>query len=352
MKSFYPLARVAFIIFIFAFMMWSCGDGGDVTWEGESHQWKQMTLSTSKNLNDIFVLDATHAWAVGAGGTIISYDGAKWSDPIESNPKTTNDLYAVVAFDADDVWALGHRVRVHFDGNTWSTHTIKEDPNLNHTVKGATVIPKTDGCSNATRYQGWAVTQDSNYYRYDGSDWEYAAYGKQTDRHAISANCEGQIWSVGNHAKIWTWTQANGWVNLTPIPEILIKKPINGVSVCQDGETCNKQGIVKWKHVLAVGRVHLVYHSKNGLLFDKYDSGENDKLLNDVVYLDESNAWAVGNDGTIVFSNNPPNYWEIQTWDTELAEGKPNLFAVAALDAEHAWAVGANGTLLEYKPSQ
>ena len=296
------------------------------------------------------MLDATHAWTVGAGGTIISYDGKKWSDPIESNPKTTNDLYAVVAFDADDVWALGHRVRVHFDGTAWSTITIKEDPNLNHTVKGATVIPKTDGCLNASRYQGWAVTQDSNYYRYDGSDWEYAAYGKQTDRHAISANCEGQIWSVGNHAKIWTWTQANGWVNLTPIPEILIKKPINGVSVCQDGETCNKQGIVKWKHVLAVGRVHLVYHSKNGLLFDKYDSGENDKLLNDVVYLDESNAWAVGNDGTIVFSNNPPNYWEIQTWDTELAEGKPNLFAVAALDAEHAWAVGANGTLLEYSP--
>lgn len=343
MKRFHPLACVAFLIFIFAFMMWSCGDGGDVTLE--SHQWKQRTVGTSKNLNDIFILDATHAWAVGAGGTIMSYNGTEWSDPIESTPKTTNDLYAVVAFDADDVWALGHRVRVHFDGTAWSTHTIKEDPNLNHTVKGATVIPKTEGCFNATPYQGWAVTHDSNYYTYDGSKWEYVAHGVQTDRHAISANCEGQIWSVGNHAEINTWSQANGWRNCTVLPTPF-EESINGVSVFQ------KQEMSKRKHVLAVGRVHLVFHTELGIIFHKYDSGENDKLLNDVVYLDESNAWAVGNDGTIVFSNNPPNYWEIQTWHTELAGGKPNLFAVAALDAEHAWAVGANGTILEYKPSK
>ena len=63
-------------------------------------------------------------------------------------------------------------------------------------------------------------------------------------------------------------------------------------------------------------------------------------------------SWEVGNDGNIVYSNDPPNYWEIQTWDKKMAGGNPNLFAIAALDAEHVWAVGANGTILEYSPAQ
>ena len=354
MKRFYSLACVTFVIFSFAFMVCSCRDGGDLT--TKAHQWKPKLLGTSKKLTDIFILDVSHAWAVGLGGTIICYDGTSWSEPIEPNPKTTRDLHSVVAFSADDVWALGYYVMVHFDGNTWSTYTPDEVDNLKHNIIGATVIPKTDNCTNATPHQGWAVTNGSNYYKYDGSKedpaerWEYVSYGKQTDRNGISGNCEGQIWSVGNYSKIHTWSQDGGWKECEPFfgP---FTKPFNGVSVCKSQEKGKR------KYVLVVGRKNLVYHSTNGKTFEEFDSGSNDKKLNDVVYLNESNAWAVGDKGTILFSGTPPNYWEPQTWDTELAGGTlPDLFAVAALavDAEPVWAVavGANGTLLEYSPSQ
>jgi photosystem II stability/assembly factor-like uncharacterized protein len=353
MKRFGPLAFVLFFIVVLSFIVSSCGDGdgGGVT--TQKHQWKQRLLGAGKDLYDIFVLDASHVWAVGAGGTIIFYDGTSWSEPIESNPKTTNDLNAVVAFNADDVWALGHQVRVHFDGSTWSTYTTKEDPNLNHTVKGATVVPPgPKECENTTRYLGWAVTGDSNYYAYGPNNegeivWNYLAVGNQPNKLAISANCEGHIWSAGNDAKIHTWTPDDGWQECLFLGGPF-SKSMNGISVCQNQEKGYGRDIL----ILAVGEVHLAFHSEDGNQFSKYDTGENDKQLNDVFYLDESHAWAVGNDGIIVFSNNPPLYWEIQTWESELAGGKPNLFGVAALDGDHVWAVGANGTLLEGSPSE
>jgi photosystem II stability/assembly factor-like uncharacterized protein len=349
MKKSRPFLGGVFFVVALSLMMWSYIDGGES--EGsepeatEDAQWKQITSNTTNKLEDIFVLDASHAWAVGDKGTIICYDGNSWSEPVESDPETSAHLYAVVAFNENDVWALGDEVRVHFDGTKWTTYTKADDPNLKHVVRGATVVPSKSGAvKESNPYLGWACTADGKYYRYKDSEWEYVDVSGQPKNYAVAANSDGEIWSVGDKAKIHSWTPDDGWNECKLSGPF--KKAIRGVSVCRNPES------QIWNEVLAVGEGNRIFHSPDGYLFDVYDSGENKETLACVVWLDKSHAWAVGNNGAIVFSDEIPIDWEIQDFpDSELRGGLPNLYGIDALDETHAWAVGDNGTLLEYSPS-
>ncbi|MCP4630005.1 MAG: hypothetical protein GY850_41830 [bacterium] len=56
-------------------------------------------------------MDATHVWAVGAGGTIFFYDGTDWTAQTSG---TTDILWGVSAVDATQVWAVGTREIILF----------------------------------------------------------------------------------------------------------------------------------------------------------------------------------------------------------------------------------------------
>ncbi|WP_146645628.1 sialidase family protein [Labilithrix luteola] len=59
-----------------------------------------------------------HLWAVGAGGTILHYDGATWH---AQDSGTSVELEAVFGFSDRDVWVAGPEGTVlHFDGERWS----------------------------------------------------------------------------------------------------------------------------------------------------------------------------------------------------------------------------------------
>ena len=49
--------------------------------------WENPT-PTGNGLSDVSCLDADHAWSVGAGGTILFYDGVRWNPQI--SPTTNN----------------------------------------------------------------------------------------------------------------------------------------------------------------------------------------------------------------------------------------------------------------------
>ncbi|MEQ9497752.1 MAG: hypothetical protein RIT81_12860 [Deltaproteobacteria bacterium] len=58
-----------------------------------------------------------NVWAVGAGGTILHFDGTTWR---EVDSSTDRRLFAVHAAAADDVWAVGeHGAIVRFDGEVF-----------------------------------------------------------------------------------------------------------------------------------------------------------------------------------------------------------------------------------------
>lgn len=68
----------------------------------------------------IWGTSAKNAFAVGANGRIVHFDGTSWS--AMSTP-TTGRLGAVGGTGPSDVWAVGDTVALHYDGTKWSSVT-------------------------------------------------------------------------------------------------------------------------------------------------------------------------------------------------------------------------------------
>jgi photosystem II stability/assembly factor-like uncharacterized protein len=307
--------------------------GGGARANADGFQWKQVQSNTKNKLEGVFALDSNNVWAVGEKGTVLFFNGVSWSNPI--NVGTKNHLYAVVAFNENDVWVLGDKIKVHYNGSSWGTPV-----QIGECIKGACVVPnKPGGAAPGGPYQGWACTDKGNYYTYYDSDWHYQAVGHK-GRYDIAANCEGTAWSVGDDARIERWK--GGWRTVRfggPF-----RKAIRGIS------TSGNQKLAYRHRVLAVGEGHMCFFTKDGIIFKKNATGSNTQTLSAVTYPDESHAWAVGNGGTIVYSDDIPNKWSIQSWTPLLSGGSPDLYGVHALDRYNVWAVGDKGTILQSVP--
>lgn len=57
-------------------------------------------------LEDVWAASPDAIWAVGAGGTVIKYNGSSW---VRQTTGTTEDLHAVDGIDAANVWIVGDR---------------------------------------------------------------------------------------------------------------------------------------------------------------------------------------------------------------------------------------------------
>lgn len=111
---------------------WTVGEGGVVgSWNGES--WKLDQSPTVNSLRAIKGFAADNVWAVGDLGTIVHNDSTSWQPvPIEpyGDPKkpskVTSNLLAIWGAAPDDIWASGEPddhgkgVLVHWDGTTWT----------------------------------------------------------------------------------------------------------------------------------------------------------------------------------------------------------------------------------------
>jgi hypothetical protein len=62
------------------------------------------TSGTTSNLSGVWGSDASHVWAVGDGGTIVTWNGRLWTTQPSGTP---NSLRAVWGHDANNVWAAG-----------------------------------------------------------------------------------------------------------------------------------------------------------------------------------------------------------------------------------------------------
>jgi hypothetical protein len=122
----------------------------------------------------------TNVWAVGEGGTILRFDGTKWSNP-ESG--TTVTLRSVFASQEDDAWAVGDGgVAVHFDGSAWAP-----DTKANLTVNLL-------GVHGATKNDVWAVDEDRRRCHDDATHgrgrWQRFSVGRWRQRRGLAPGAE------------------------------------------------------------------------------------------------------------------------------------------------------------------
>lgn len=155
--------------------------------------------SDDASLNDVAVVDAKNAWAVGGGPSVKRWDGLAWTDqPV----RMVGSLYAVAAKSATDVWAVGAAggsgadpVGAHFDGTKWTRH----DMPLHHELGYARDVAVVGDEFWAVTYSGGTEGAYSELLRWTGTEWKPMPLPRATEFSVttISAKSAADVWVSG-----------------------------------------------------------------------------------------------------------------------------------------------------------
>ncbi|MGQ9757959.1 MAG: YCF48-related protein, partial [Actinomycetota bacterium] len=184
---------------------WAVGAGGTVLFNGDFNDtkgWTAQSSGVSSTLLDVDALDSARVWAVGDGGTIIhtTDGGDSWQ---AQNSGVTVKLRGISVLASDNAWAVGDGGTIlHFDGSSWSQ--VKPSP----TTRDLHSVHALDGS------HVWAVGDGGTILFFDGSSWQSQASPVTTNLRGICASGIGSAWAVGESGTVLrttdggaTWTQ-------------------------------------------------------------------------------------------------------------------------------------------------
>lgn len=185
-STLYGIARAPAAIYGTLFAV---GAGGTVlAYDGTS--WSTKSSGTTSTLFSVTKLPGIPAdFAVGAGGTILHYDGASWSAQASG---TTNDLFFVVALDTNNAYALGAAGTVlHYDGKSWSAIPVA---GLTVTLRAADVAVDTTGT-----ITGYFLVGDGGtiLHSSDAMRWSPQTSGTTNDLFGVTVNTDSNAYAVG-----------------------------------------------------------------------------------------------------------------------------------------------------------
>jgi hypothetical protein len=156
--------------------------GAQAGWE-----W-QNPLPQGNDLNAVWGSGSNDVFAVGDYGTILHYDGTKWTI-ISSG--TTEGLYAIWGSGSNDIFAVGSRGKVlHYNGSAWTTMTSGINYNRLYGVWGS-------GPNDV-----FAVGEYGTILHYNGTKWTIISSGTTEDLYGIWGSGPNDVFTVGGSGAI------------------------------------------------------------------------------------------------------------------------------------------------------
>ncbi len=136
------------------------GDGGAMVIRDDANlaNWIDVSSGVSADLKAVSVLSRNVAWAVGAAGTMLKWDGSAWSTEASLTSETLNDVY-VLKTSADTLaCVVGNAGEAYWYDGTWHSP-----------ARGTTEdITSVTGTSSG---DFWAVTGGGRLLRLSGGVW-------------------------------------------------------------------------------------------------------------------------------------------------------------------------------------
>jgi hypothetical protein len=174
-------------------------------------------------LHGVAMLSDTNGWAVGGSGPgkggftqtfIAHWDGTAWSKIPSPSPGTKNNqLNAVAARAADDVWAVGQCANsarggqaeplvLRWDGAAWSQVPVAVSAVSAAQLLGVAVAGQDTVWAVGTRFPitagGQPLRPSALALRWDGAEWHNAdPGGPVTQFSGVSARSETEVWFAG-----------------------------------------------------------------------------------------------------------------------------------------------------------
>ena len=215
---------------------------------------------TANDLIDIYGLDSSKIWAVGANGTILYYDGFSWSDKSSG----ASNYYGVWAYDTDNVWVVGD------NGTILNCSGTCANPTWNPQTSNSTYILTAISGTYTTNFNIWISARSSLFgstagetilYSSDGTNWIKQNNNSDAHMYGISAYKEpnnearaivtglggntfyydGSSWSsqITGSAEVNRAVYAYNWQNIWVTGEtgviLYANAPSNGIATIGNG---------------------------------------------------------------------------------------------------------------------
>ncbi|MCC7537955.1 MAG: hypothetical protein IT379_17145 [Deltaproteobacteria bacterium] len=213
-------------------------DGGPVVHRYDGSSWS--TLETpAAGVSCIFAISVEEVYLC-AGGGLVRYDGASFTVIDVETPTGLSAITDVWASSANDVWAVGDdAIAAHYDGTTWSRHSI--GASFNSSVWGSgpddvyvlgtfdlvhydgsawTEVSLDSGAGDGqvwgTRASDvWVMTDSSSLAHYDGASWQSVETdGFVGDLAAVWGPSPDDLWAAGSAGAIAHW-DGRSWSEVT-----------------------------------------------------------------------------------------------------------------------------------------
>jgi hypothetical protein len=281
--------------------VWRCDDPlGSPVW----------TNISGKKLNGVLALAANDVWVVGAGGTILHYNGSSWTRQVSG---TSYDLYGIDALSASSIWVVGdHGTILHYDGSNWS--------------------PQSSGITR--RLQGVGVLDSNNV-------WAVGDYNVPAMKGTI-LHYDGSTWSE----------QVSGGGDPTDVGDLVAVVPFSTNNVWAVGHEGASQDVpIDWRGLSA-----MMHYDGSSWHIEYRDTMA---YLRGLTATDSSHMWSAGgawevgrdvHDDPIVQSS--IFFYNGSSWSTQTApNGTSDLYGISAYSNSNIWAVGAGGEILHYNGS-
>ncbi len=309
----------------------------------------------------VVAVSATDVWAVGDSAAIRgpsaplieNWDGTRWTVVASPNPYPGDDfLYGVAALSATNVWAVGGvgsfgegTLIEHWDGTSWQ---VVASPSVDGTFFGISVQSANDIWAVGGQVGNTTLTE-----HWDGTSWQVVASPNVPNYanglYGVSAVSATDVWAVGDasiyrgpsNTLIEHW-DGQQW-SIVPSP--------NGSKGKHRFNALLSVAAVSAQNVWAVGRNldSTLNEHWNGTTWSVVPPAFNG-ITNGVVALTASNVWAVGDADVNYTYETFTEHWNGTWWQpvaspsvtaTTISASYYNyLLGVSASSAHNIWAVG------------
>jgi len=281
--------------------------------------WCKLTSGSSEMLRSVWGSSASSVWAVGHNGTILHYNGSKWTK--QSPCSNGVDFFGVWGTGPTNVFTVSFKgVIDRYNGTKWTCQNSGTTNTL-WAVTGTspTSVYAVGEKGTVVRYNGskWSVETSGSYNGfYTAQAWNHSGY-----EYVVAAGYQGNIYRRSSSTS--KWIKMMGPSNNSSVMDIWGPLYYSYYSVGQSGN------------------VYYAYSSS----WSKMNSSTTGQL-NGVWGFSHQDIYAVGVYGRIIHYDGNKSY----LWKGQISGTSKWLYDVWGPHKGDIFAVGQGGTILRYRP--
>ncbi len=272
----------------------------------------QNPLPQGNRLNAVHAISANNVWAVGVLGTVLRFNGQRWTQVPLKTTAHLNDITATAG--TDDVWSVG------------DSGTVVQWSGTEAVVRPLNSAGQLFAVRGVSKQLAFAAGQDGAALRWDGMQWvQTGPPAPFTTFRGIIALDAGNVWIGQQNGFIQRWLAQPDTVELSNSSGNLMhlwgSSQNNLWAVGEKGFVLTRRGPVEvpWKFITAPNTANL---------YRIWGTGGAD-------------LWAVGEAGSIHHIDGMQ-----ERISSEVSGSTDDLFGVSGSSSSDVWAVGDNGALL------